>query len=236
VIGREIFDVESGMEQKLTIAKILDNAGVYQIEAGTPAVGSYEMETIYRIMQRRKKAKISVWNRLKLQDIQRSIETMADIIHIGVPVSYVQIYNKLKKNKTWLLGNMSACVEYAQSHGKEVTVGFEDASRADITFMVALAEMLVSMKVDRVRFADTVGVLTPARCAQAVKELVSHTGSGVEIHAHNDLGMAVANSVAGAGAGADYIDTTILGIGNGRKLRFRPVRPYGKGCVRPSHL
>ncbi len=201
------------MEQKLFIAQILDSIGIYQIEAGIPAVGRYEMETMGLIMQNRKNSKISVWNRLMLADIKKSIACRPDIIHVSVPVSYAMIYSKLNKNKTWVTKNLAVCVAYALEKGFEVTVGFEDASRADITFMIVLAQQLKELGVSRIRFADTVGVLSPARTYQAVRDIIGNAGIEVEIHAHNDLGMAVANSVAGAKAGADYIDTTVFGIG-----------------------
>lgn len=200
-------------EQKLAIARILDAAGIYQIEAGIPAMSAYETDTIARMVDERKQTKISVWSRLRMDDIQACMQCRPDIIHLSVPVSYVQIYSKLNKNKAWISKNLTACAEYALGRGYEVTVGFEDASRADITFMVALARQLVEMGIRRVRYADTVGVLSPSRTDQAVRDLVENTGIAVEIHAHNDLGMAVANSIMGAKAGADYIDTTILGIG-----------------------
>lgn len=200
-------------EQKITIAKILDDAGTFQIEAGTPAVSTYEIDTISEIVQNKHNSKISVWNRLKLEDIKKSMKCKPDIIHISTPVSYVLIYSKLNKNKSWVLKNLKSCIEYAMEHGYEVTIGFEDASRADITFMVSLAQYIKNLGVTRIRFADTVGVLSPSRTFQTVKEIVSYTGIDVEIHTHDDLGLAVANAIMGAKAGADYIDTTIHGIG-----------------------
>ena len=200
-------------EQKLEIAAMLDAAGVYQIEAGIPAICAYEIDTLLEISQNKRNAKISVWNRLNESDIKHSFDCNPDIIHIGVPVSYVQIYTKLRKNKTWIIKTMASCVDLALCKGYEVTVGFEDASRADPTFMLALASTLKEMGVNRIRFADTVGVLSPTRTYETIHELISITGIEVEMHAHNDLGMAVANSLAAAKAGAKYIDTTILGIG-----------------------
>jgi homocitrate synthase NifV len=201
------------MEQKVEIAAMLDAAGVYQIEAGIPAICSYEKDTICKIIQNKRNAKISVWNRLNVTDIKQSIDCNPDIIHICVPVSYVQIYTKLHKNKTWIMKTMAACVDLALRNGYEVTVGFEDASRADPTFMLTLASSLKDMGVNRIRFADTVGVLSPTRTDDAIHDLITITGIEVEMHAHNDLGMAVANSLAAAKAGAKYIDTTIFGIG-----------------------
>lgn len=201
------------MEQKVKLAVLLDGAGIYQIEAGIPAMGSYEKDTIIKIMENRKNARISTWNRMNKEDIMHSFDCHPDIIHISAPMSYVHIYSKLKKNKGWLQRNLQDCVSLAMDKGYPVTVGFEDASRADITFMISIAEMLKEMGVLYIRYADTVGVLTPSRAYQAVSEIRSHTGIAMGIHAHNDLGMAVANSLEAARAGADYIDTTLLGIG-----------------------
>lgn len=200
-------------EQKVFIASILSDAGVYQIEAGIPAIGSYEKDTICDIMSNKKNAKIATWNRLNISDIKDSFDCEPDIIHISVPVSYPQIYAKLRKNKAWVVKNLSLCLELALSNNYEVTVGFEDASRADYTFMIKLAASIMEMGVRRIRFADTVGVLTPARTYNTINGIIQNTGIEVEMHAHNDLGMAVANSIAAAKAGAKYIDTTILGIG-----------------------
>lgn len=211
--GEQSAGIAMSKEQKILIAGLLDDAGVTQIEAGTPAVGSYEVDTLYEISGRRKNSKIAVWNRLNVNDIMRSFECTPDIIHISLPVSYAQIYSKLNKNKSWIVRNLTMCVSMAMEKGYEVTVGFEDASRADITFMISLSETLKGLGVSRVRFADTVGILTPGRTYQSVADLIRATGIEVEFHAHNDLGMAVANTLTASKAGASWLDTTILGIG-----------------------
>jgi homocitrate synthase NifV len=211
--GEQTPGIAMSKEQKLLIAGILDKAGIYQIEAGIPAVSRDEMETIQAMMENRRNSKISVWSRLVQDDVKKSVDCAPDIIHISTPVSYVLIYSKLGKNKNWVMKNLDSCVGFAKSHGFEVTVGFEDASRADITFMAALARQLKEMGVNRIRYADTVGILSPSRTYQAVRELIDYCGIEVELHAHNDLGMAVANTIQGAKAGAAFLDTTILGLG-----------------------
>ncbi len=201
------------LEQKVKLAALLEEAGIYQIEAGIPAMSTYEKEAICTIVDNKRQALISTWNRMNLEDIKHSIDCKPDIIHISAPISYVHIYSKLKKNKVWLQKNIQECVSFALEKGFRVTVGFEDASRADITFMIGVANLLKDMGVASIRFADTVGVLTPYRTFQAISEIKRNTGISLGIHAHNDLGMAVANSLEAAKAGADYIDTTLLGIG-----------------------
>jgi len=211
--GEQTAGIVFTVEDKVRLAALMDQCGIYQIEAGIPAVGHVEKEAITRILAIRKRAKISVWNRMTVEDIRHSIECCPDIIHIGAPVSYVQIYTKLKKNKQWLENELLKCVELARSAGFDVTVGFEDASRADISFMASLMKQLEAYGVLHVRFADTVGVLTPGRTADSIKTLLEYTGMAIEIHVHNDLGMAVANSLEAAKAGALYVDCTLKGIG-----------------------
>jgi homocitrate synthase NifV len=201
------------MDEKVKFALLLDRAGMHQIEVGIPAMGKYEKDTICKIMGNRRRARISTWNRMNKEDIQHSFDCYPDIIHISAPVSYVHIYSKLKKNKVWLLKNLQECVSLAIDKGYMVTVGLEDASRADITFVIYIANMLKEMGVASIRFADTVGVLTPSRTYQSIKEIMDNTGIPLGIHAHNDFGMAVANSLEAAKAGVKFIDTTVKGIG-----------------------
>ncbi len=201
------------IEDKVKIAGLLDDIGVYEIEAGIPVLSEAEEAGICRILENRKQAKISVWSRMNVNDVKRSIACRPDIIHIGAPVSYVQIYSKLKKNKVWVVKSVLECVEAAKKQGVAVTVGLEDASRSDIGFLLSLIKELKNAGVDVIRVADTVGVLTPNRTRELIKTIRDYSDINVELHIHNDLGMAVANSIIGAKAGADLIDCTLFGIG-----------------------
>jgi homocitrate synthase NifV len=200
-------------EQKLQIAQLLDRAGIYQIDAGTPAISTEERQIIREIVAKRARAKISVWCRMNLDDIKLAMECTPDIIHISAPISYVHIYSKLRKNKVWLQKQLLDGVALAQSGGFSVTVGFEDASRADISFVSALAALLQKEGVLRVQFSDTVGVMTPQRTYDCMREIILGGSPPVTFHGHNDLGMAVANSLAALRAGAFGIETTLLGLG-----------------------
>ncbi len=211
--GEQSAGIAFKLEDKVRLAKLMDDIGIYQIEAGIPAIGKVEKKAINKIMENRKHAVISAWNRMNLSDIRHSMECEPDIIHISAPVSYVQIYSKLRKNKQWLRSNLIECVRYALDKGYKVTVGFEDASRADISFIVSLGVMLKDIGVAYIRYADTVGVLTPHNVSDVIKSIIKYTELDVEIHVHNDFGMAVANSLEAAKSGAKYIDCTFLGIG-----------------------
>ncbi|MDF2537486.1 MAG: Homocitrate synthase [Herbinix sp.] len=200
-------------EDKLKIAQLLDEIGVYEIEAGIPVLSEVEEESIKNIINHCHKSKISVWSRMDVHDVRKSVACKPDIIHIGAPVSYVQIYSKLKKNKSWVMKNIMECIEVAKSHNVEVTVGLEDASRSDIGFILSMIKELQRLGVTTIRVADTVGTLTPFRTKELIETIKMNTDLKIEMHVHNDLGMAIANSIIGAKAGADYIDCTLFGIG-----------------------
>jgi len=211
--GEQSAGVALTEEDKIELAIMLDELGVYEIEAGIPIMQTESKDYITEIKKACKFSKISVWSRMNPTDVKQAVLCKPDIIHIGAPVSYVQIYGKLKKNKTWVQKVLSECIDIAISAGIEVTVGFEDASRSDEGFMINTAKMIEKLGVNTVRVADTVGILTPHRSAELVKKLLSQVGLDIEFHAHNDLGMGIANSIASAKAGAKYIDCTLLGIG-----------------------
>lgn len=200
-------------EEKLEIALLLDAIGVHEIEAGIPSLGAGEISYLKAVMQRKKQAQISVWTRANTEDIKHATCCSPDIIHIGTPISYVQIYTKLKKNKVWVQKNLVDCIELAHNQGMKVTVGFEDASRADMGYIISTARLVSKLGVKLIRIADTVGVLTPTRTRGMVQELMNQVDIDIEIHVHNDLGMAVANSIEGLKAGAMYTDCTLGGIG-----------------------
>lgn len=211
--GEQKAGLEFSIEEKIKIAKDLDDKGIYQIESGIPAMGNLEKECICRIVENRKKSLISTWNRLSKKDIDDSIDCKPDIIHISVPTSDIQIYYKLKKDRDWIEKNLLDCVYYTKSKGFNVTIGFEDASRTDIKYLISLCKKLEGLDVDKVRYADTVGILTPSTVKSAITSLVNNTRMDIEIHCHNDFGMAIANSIEAVKYGAKFVNCTLNGIG-----------------------
>jgi len=213
--GEQSPDISFSRCQKLRIAEILINAGVGQIEAGVPSSDAYEKETVRRIIERKGAAKISVWSRLNVDDVRHCIDCGPDIIHISVPVSYVHIYSKLRKNKTWVIRELYSCIGLLEASKVEISIGFEDAFRSDITFLFTLTQILSDLGVMRLRLADTVGTATPTVCSEMFLQLGAKLGTGARLgfHGHNDLGMAVANTLSALKSGCDYADTTLLGIG-----------------------
>ncbi len=211
--GEQGCGIALSIDDKVRLAQLLDEAGFYQIEAGIPAMGSCEKNAIERIMDVRKYAKITAWNRMRREDIAHSIDCAPDIIHISAPVSDLLVHAMLKKDRAWISKTLTDCVAYAQDKGFDVTAGFQDASRADVGFMASLACTMQRMGVKSVRLADTVGILTPLRARRLLERLTSETDLPFGIHAHNDLGMATAVAAEAVKGGAVYVDTTLFGIG-----------------------
>ena len=201
------------MQEKLYLASLIDACGVSEIEAG---ISSRELEGDAYYSELRnyvKHAKLSLWSRMVLEDVKEAISCQPDMIHVGVPVSYVHIYSKLKKNKTWVQKRICECMDLVQKNGIEIVLGFEDASRADMGFLIDTAKLIEEMGGKTLRIADTVGIFTPGRTIEIISQLSEKVGLDIEFHGHNDLGMVVANSMSAANAGAKFVDCTLLGIG-----------------------
>lgn len=211
--GEQSAGLAFSIDEKVEIAKYMDENNIYQIEAGIPVMGDLEKECIKRILYNRRNSLISTWNRMNVSDIKHSIDCKPDIIHISVPASNIQIYSNLGKDKIWVEKNLIECVYFAKDKGYEVTIGFEDASRADIDYLINLCEIVKRFEVKRVRYADTVGILMPSIAGEAVKTIIDNTGMEIEIHAHNDFGMAIPISLEAVKSGAKYVDCTLDGIG-----------------------
>lgn len=213
--GNQSTGIAFSNKEKVELALKLDEIGVQQIEVGISALGDSEYEVITEMMAKKKQIKVAAWSEMNLENIKEAISSGADIIHIGVPVSYSYIYTVLQKNKQWLKKQMTECVSYAMTSSQEITVSFENASRADISFIISLGTVLTELGIKRVRYVDTVGILTPKNVSDIIRNICYYTGLEVEMHCHDDLGMAIANSIVAVKSGAKYIDCTLIGSSRG---------------------
>lgn len=211
--GEQSAGVAFTVEEKLAIARALAEAGMREMEIGIPAMGGAEQETIAAIAALRLPARLMVWGRMTQQDIDAAIACHVDIINLSIPVSDIHIRHKLGQNRDWVLGRIEHCVKTALDAGCEVSVGGEDASRADLDFLVQAAETARAAGARRFRFADTLGVLDPMSTARRIRKLCAAVDIEVEMHAHDDFGLATANTLAAVLAGATHINTTVNGLG-----------------------
>ncbi len=211
--GEQSAGVAFTIAEKIAIARSLDAAGIPEMEIGIPIMGGAECETIQAIVDLGLRARLMVWGRMTAEDLAASIGAAADIIHLSIPVSDIQIHHKLGKDRTWVLSHINRYVQEALAAGCEVSVGAEDASRADLDFLVKAAETAARAGARRFRFADTLGVIDPRGTAERISRLRSAVDMEIEMHAHNDFGLATANTLAAALAGATHINTTVNGLG-----------------------
>jgi len=211
--GEQTAGVVFSNHEKIRIAKLLDEVGVHQIEVGIPAMGGDEKATIKQIVGLGLSSSILAWNRAVKSDIQHSLDCEVNAVAISMSASDIHIEHKLQKSRQWVLDQISSCVELAKSHGLYVSVNAEDASRADLEFLLRFAQAAKQAGADRLRFCDTLGILDPFDTFNVISFLIKQVGIAIEMHTHDDFGMATANALAGVKAGATYVNTTVNGLG-----------------------
>ncbi|MBH8574813.1 homocitrate synthase [Nostocaceae cyanobacterium CENA369] len=211
--GEQAAGVAFTLEEKVAIAKFLDAIGVPELEVGIPAMGEEETRAISAIANLGLQAKLLGWNRAVISDIKASIACGMKRVHIAIPVSGIQIAAKFHGQWRVSLQRLKDCISFASDRGLWVAVGGEDSSRADDNFLLDVALHAQEWGASRFRFCDTVGVLDPFTTFAKVKRLVSALSIPVEIHTHNDFGLATANALAGIKAGASSVNTTVNGLG-----------------------
>ncbi|MHA2936830.1 homocitrate synthase [Vibrio sp. RC27] len=211
--GEQSPGVAFTMEEKVHIAQMLESAGVTELEVGIPAMGASEQRTIKAICQSLSSAKTMAWCRMTEADVHSATDLGLDWVDLSIPVSAQQRRSKLNLPLRDLLQHSDQVIKQARDRGLKVCVGMEDASRADHETLVRVAEMAQHARAERIRYADTLGILDPFATYAHISELRSETDIAIEMHAHNDLGLATANTLAAIRAGATSINTTINGLG-----------------------
>lgn len=211
--GEQTAGVAFSDDEKLAIASALSAAGVPELEVGIPAMGEHELALIRAITGMGLAARTMVWARMNSHDVRLALRCNADLVHMAMPVSDLQIERKLRRDRAWVLAAVERHVREVADAGAVPSVGLEDASRADPAFLARVVAVAQDSGARRVRYADTLGLLDPFATFEAVRALRSACDLDIEIHAHDDLGLATANTLAALRAGATHASTTVNGLG-----------------------
>ena len=199
--------------ERLAIARTLSAIGIDELEIGIPAMGPSEIRTMREIAALHLPCRLSAWCRARSEDLDAAVSSRADTVHISLPLSDIHLA-ALGRDPAWPQNQLRSLVPTALARFRRVTIGAQDATRAPLDRLIAIARESAALGVERLRIADTVGIARPDTAAAliiAIKAAVPDMP--LEFHAHNDLGLATANALAAAEAGASAISVTVNGLG-----------------------
>ncbi len=211
--GEQTPGVSFTPDEKLTIAKMLDDLGVDVIEAGSAITSDGEREGIKLVADEGLGAEISTYCRILKGDIDAALSCNVDSIFLVAPTSDLHIKYKLRTTRDKLIEKTLESVQYCKDHDLIVDLCAEDGSRTDAKFLLQLIEQAAEYKINRFTVADTVGIMLPEKINEMFTYLTGGSKIPLGIHCHDDLGLATANSIAAVKAGASIVDVAVNGLG-----------------------
>jgi 2-isopropylmalate synthase len=207
------------LKEKIKIAKSLELLGVDIIEAGFPISSKKEYDSVKNIAKIIKKSKICALARHNFKDIDVAIEAVGEKnrLHIFIPTSDIHIKYKLNLNHNQLIKKIEDTLLYAKRKIKDIEWSSEDATRTNPNFLFKCIETAIKNGATTINIADTVGYTTPNEFNKLINAIYKNVKElkkvNFSVHCHNDLGLAVANSLEAIQSGANQVECTINGIG-----------------------
>ncbi|KAB8028060.1 homocitrate synthase/isopropylmalate synthase family protein [Fluviispira multicolorata] len=212
--GEQSSGVCFSLEEKIEIAKHLESFGVDIIEVGHPGISQLEEEVCKKVCEQIKNMETLVHARACKTEILSAHNTGANWVGIWASFNPISLETKFtNKSKEWVKEQVLSSILFAKELGLKVRFTIEDASRTSFEIIEEIAQITNQAGVDRLSLADTVGAWNPQKCYQMVKFAVKNFNCEIEVHLHNDFGLALANAHSAIEAGASIIDVSVLGIG-----------------------
>jgi len=212
--GEQTPYVNFTVDEKVEIAKLLDRVNVDMIEAGDPSVSPNIARAIERIASLGLRAEIVAHSIASRAGIDHAKACGADRVAIFYATSNIHLESKLHKTQEQALDIIHEHVCYAKSLGLKVRYTPEDATRTDFEFLVQVCNTAIEAGADRISFADTLGIMQPHVMYERVDALRERLlPCQIDLHCHDDYGLALANAMAGIRAGANCVHTTVNGMG-----------------------
>ncbi len=211
--GEQTPGVSFTPDQKILIARQLDKLGVDTIEAGTPASSDGERKAVAAIAKAGLNAEICGLARPIKKDVDAALGCDVDCVHVFISTSDLHLKHMLKMTRGQVLQRAVEYVEYAKDHGVVVEFSAMDATRTNLTFLKQIYQAVIDVGADRINVPDTVGVITPGGMNYLISQLKPIIKVPISVHCHDDLGLAVANSLAAVEAGAEQVQVAVNGIG-----------------------
>ena len=212
--GEQQAGVVLSRKQKIRMAHALDEIGIPQLEVGMPAVSAEEEGNIKAIAKEGLKAKLVAVCRSLKEDVDKSERCGVWGVSCSLPIGEHQIRYKLKWPKEKVIETAVAITSYAHQKGFYVVLSPYDSPRAEASFLETFLRTVIREGwADRVRLVDTVGSMTPQGMGYLVQRMKEWTGRPIEVHCHNDFGLATGNTLAALSAGAQVASTALNGMG-----------------------
>ncbi|MHB1453149.1 MAG: 2-isopropylmalate synthase [Saccharofermentanales bacterium] len=219
--GEQAPGCSMNLQEKLEVALALESLRVDVIEAGFAIASPGDFESVSEVAKIIRNARVASLSRATPGDIDRAWDAVrsavSPVIHTFIATSPIHMEYKLKMAADKVLDRAYDMVKYARSFCPEVEFSAEDASRSDKDFLCSVFARVIEAGATTINIPDTVGYSSPFEMAELVKYVIANT-KGIEktivsVHCHNDLGMAVANSLASVQGGARQIECTVNGLG-----------------------
>lgn len=201
------------MEQKIEIARQLSLIGVSTIEAGFPASSSAERDTVRAIAGLSLDSAVCGLARSVRSDIDTCLDCDVDMVHVFIPTSDVQRVHTIQKSREEVLDITSSVVGHVRDHLGSCMFSAMDATRTDGDYLIEVFRAAAEAGATIINVPDTVGVMAPSGVKALIRRIAREVDCPIDIHCHNDFGLAVANTVTAVEAGASQVQVTVNGIG-----------------------